>query len=216
MNAGRSREPEQGCFVQAPIGCDSQWPPDCSIVTAMEAVESLDAVTVVSGYIAIAAFILAVVSLIWQMRRSWWEKPVLIVSGTQRALGSDTKVSDHELKMVVTNVGERPVTLLDFGWYYGAGTHSNNIERPEVSVTFPRRLDPHDFVELAGTIDAESAWNYVNQPLMVADHDRNLYQGTRPFVLVVRRPTRRELKRGDPGIRRVDGKPQIIYFTVGI
>lgn len=69
--------------------------------------------------IAGAAFALSVVSLLWQVRRSGFERPIVSVSAAYK-VWLDTRilaegVSVWEVQVTLTKVGERPVTVTDAG-----------------------------------------------------------------------------------------------------
>lgn len=64
-----------------------------------------------------------------------------------------------EVSIIVTNVGERPVTITDAGWWFGRGTHFPEVESgSDVDVTFPFRLDSSDQVKITGFVGVKDGW----------------------------------------------------------
>ncbi len=68
--------------------------------------------------VSIVALVLSASTVVWHLIRDHWERPVVVISGTQ---GSHTAVTDmttgegesrFEYRIDVTNVGERAVTLI--------------------------------------------------------------------------------------------------------
>lgn len=160
--------------------------------------------------VAVIALVLSVVTLVWQINRAWWERPVIVMSRHQHPYNweGDSKNAIHELTLKVSNVGDRAVTIVDFGWYYGDGTHDPDIERPDVEAKFPLRLEPHDIVDLSGSIPAAGAWANANGPVIVNDPRRYgpARPGAKPFVTIVQRPARWRLRRAEAE-RVIYGEP---------
>ncbi|WP_433718638.1 hypothetical protein [Microbacterium laevaniformans] len=159
-----------------------------------------------STLVAVLALVLSVVSLGWQIIRSWWERPVLLVRGTLRSWSPTDQELGWKAELVITNVGERPVTITDAGWWYSTGTHEEDIERADGGHVFPSRLEPHDQLRLSGFLPEESSWLYPNGGIFVKDWDGADTRAARPYVEVVRRPLRWRLTTSE-GATRVWAAP---------
>ncbi len=120
--------------------------------------------------------------------------------------------------IVVTNVGERAVTITRSGWWFSFGTHWEDINEANEAVKLPYRLEPHDAVVLQGRIKADDAyWTRANGGMYkraasywgdspgawrndeLLDH----HQYADPFVEVVRRPRNRIARWAAAVIKRV-------------
>jgi hypothetical protein len=130
-----------------------------------------------STIISLIALLVSLFALGWQLSRSRWERPVLVVVGTiaSRSRSADAGAAvTMEYRITVTNVGERAVTVLSAGWVIermANGSGSMHITGKDREQPGPRS-------------------NPVDEP----------------YVVVVQRPTWRE-KRSDVGpTRTVYGK----------
>ncbi|WP_413353779.1 hypothetical protein [Microbacterium sp. 1P06AB] len=151
-----------------------------------------------SVLIAGVAAALALASLLTQLREIYWSRPVIVL---ECSLRSTLKGWDAEI--LVTNVGERAVTITRSGWWYSYGTHSEDIHDANSSTKLPHRLEPHDAVAIRGRVRLKDAhWDWANGGLFrrpassydppigewrddgLPHHD----QYAAPFVEIVRRP----------------------------
>jgi len=129
------------------------------------------------------AFIVSVVALVWQLVRSRWERPVVVVGGSFSSQGSSqSPIPRISLRIDVTNVGERAVSIVAVGWIMSADEQSVQYigldEREESA--FPMRLDAHD----------SKTWTIPRGPASAVK------QVGLPYARVVQRPTWRERRRG--------------------
>lgn len=151
-----------------------------------------------SVLVAAVAALLALASLLTQLREIYWSRPVIVLDGS---LKSSTAGWDADI--LVTNVGERAVTITRTGWWCGFGTHYEDVREANSFVRLPHRLEPHDTIAFRGRISVENAdWTRVNGGLFkrasASDSassgawrddelpDHNQYAD--PFVEIVRRP----------------------------
>lgn len=156
-----------------------------------------------SVLVAAVAALLALGSLLAQLREVYWSRPVIVLDS---ALSSSS--NGWRGKIVVTNVGERAVTITQSGWWYSHGTHWEDVHPANDSTAFPLRLEPHDAVVIEGDIPvADAHWEWSNPGLFrrprgrradreywkevgawrsdeLPDHE----QYAIPFVEIVRRP----------------------------
>lgn len=143
--------------------------------------------------IAGAAFALSVVSLLWQVRRSSFERPIVSVSAAYR-VWLDTRilaegVSVWEVQVTLTNVGERPVTVTDAGadldFPGGPNRWASTPDTP-----FPWRLETYGSASMRATYRAGKKGL---EPAPTA----------RPWAIVVSRPHfLRKLRGGGTTTRR--------------
>lgn len=97
--------------------------------------------------IAGAALALSVVSLIWQVLRWRWERPVVVVRGSWNSTRLRDGPDKWHMSVTATNVGERPVTVDLPAWVI-----RRRFARPWTMVgteelegpTLPFRLEPFD------------------------------------------------------------------------
>lgn len=140
--------------------------------------------------VSIIALVLSAGTVAWQLVREQWERPVVVVSGTQ---GSYTSVTDMatgdgesrwEYRIDVTNVGERAVTLIQVGLMTPRDETEDSYTTVgllrEEAEKFPIRLEPHD----------SRSWTVDGGPTR---YKRGAYE---PFVRLVQRPTWRERRGG--------------------
>lgn len=138
--------------------------------------------------VSIVALVLSASTVVWHLIRDHWERPVVVISGTQ---GSHTAVTDmttgegesrFEYRIDVTNVGERAVTLIEVGMMADIedGAYQTVGLLGEEVAAFPIRLEPHD----------SRSWKIDGGP---SKYERQQYE---PFVRLVQRPTWRERQRG--------------------
>ena len=150
----------------------------------------------ISDVIAVLALLAAAFSIVWQVVRARWEKPVVVVTGRVNRHWNRKHREQVLLTITITNVGEKPVTLMAAGWELtdhkkgdpGVTGFSNWSMKDRSE--FPRRLEPHDFIEVPSKHDFVP---------MVAGRTM------RPHVEVVRRPTWREVRRGIGAVRQISG-----------
>lgn len=146
--------------------------------------------------VAVAAFALSAVSLTWQALRVWWDRPVVLtrasLHGRSWDLGYGGTQFGWECELRITNVGERAVTVVDAGYWFGPGTHFEDVERPFDGKAFPVRIEPHDQVRLTGSLNEGTAWDARHAP----QGDEGVGElPVRPFVELVQRPLRWKLNR---------------------
>lgn len=147
----------------------------------------MDGSTVVSSF----ALLVSLYALGWQLSRARWERPVVVVNGVASETESEGQERRKEYRVNVTNVGERPVTILGAGWITGLANDSvESLELPQADkVSLPARLEGHD----------SRSWVIV-RPMCEQPHE---IEG--PYVLIVQRPTWREARAGAPTIRTIHG-----------
>jgi hypothetical protein len=140
-----------------------------------------------STILSVVAVAISLFSLGWQIARSKWERPVVVVGGLQMQIasggkgGEPIKIDRVEYHVDVSNIGERPVTVTDAGWitsHGGPGTVGYTGLTDKVRATLPLRLEPHDSHTFI--LNGAAGHNAVDIP----------------FVKVVQRPTWWEKRRG--------------------
>lgn len=95
----------------------------------------------------IVSFIAVGVSLFtlgWQLVRSYWERPVVVVTGLRvtRNAGSGNQ---HVYRITAANVGERAVTLTAAGWRIGSSRDPHSGSADVIPFDeFPVRIEPYD------------------------------------------------------------------------
>lgn len=156
-----------------------------------------------SVLVAAIGVALALASLIKQLHDTYWSRPVIVLDAV--LVPGDRAWS---ARIIVTNVGERAVTITAAGWWYGYGGHFENIHQAARDGSVPRRLEPHDTTTFSTGIPNEpdtwlgypglfrkpkridsyngaavGAWRNDERP----DQDRF----TIPYIEIVRRPRNR-------------------------
>jgi len=141
--------------------------------------------------VALVALAVSLGSLVWQLTREQWDRPVVIVGGIRVSNGSSGEESRWQYRIDVTNVGERPVTLIEAGMMTETddGFQTVGLLAEEVG-EFPVRLEPHD----------SRSWT-INAGL--TKHPQPNYK---PWVKVVQRPTWRARRRGTLPERTILGE----------
>lgn len=100
--------------------------------------------------LSVLAVSISLVSLLSQLVRSRWERPVVVVTGEVVAHGSRLELPSGaveeqapfwEFTLVAANVGERAVTITKLSWRRGAGRYSMLVAHESQSAF---RLEPHD------------------------------------------------------------------------
>ena len=143
-----------------------------------------------STIVAIIALVVSVGSVVWQLARERWDRPHVIVGGIRGSNGSTGDESRWEYRIDVTNVGERPVTLIEAGMLVGTddGFQYVGLLGEEVA-EFPIRLEPYD----------SRSWTIDMGP---TKYPKPEYK---PWVKVVQRPTWRQRRRGTLPQRTIFG-----------
>ncbi len=164
---------------------------------------------------AVGAF-LAFGSLATQLREAYWSRPVIVLDAS-----ITSSPEGWYLTVVVTNVGERAVTITHSGWWFGQGTHWEDVIEANKTVKLPHRLEPHDAITFEGQISLDEAeWTRANWGLYRRassyygdslgawrnDELPNHFQYADPFVMVVRRPQNRIVRSARAAARTVARK----------
>lgn len=137
-----------------------------------------------SDLISAIALLVALGTTVWQIQRARFEKPIIDVF----AYAVSIQTSDTPrwvTHAVVSNVGDRPVTLLRLQWAQtdgGTFRHAYSSSPQPESVKLPYRLEPFDSVPIL--------MSFSNMPALKAK------ESLRAAALVVQRATWWEKKRG--------------------
>jgi len=148
---------------------------------------------VISG----VALVVAIGTTLWQVSRSRFERPIVDVY----AQATRFEAQGHPkwvMHAVVSNVGERPVTLLGVDWVVSQRRRDVLVRSGQLepsSVTLPYRLEPYDSVPVAMT--------FLNMADLQAD------MTLRASALTVQRTTWWQRRRGRGSRRHVLGAPVV-------
>jgi hypothetical protein len=147
----------------------------------------------VSSILSGVAVAISVVALLWQVVRSRWERPVVVVRGEIRAMypidDIESGIERYDLIVSVFNVGEKPATIIEWGWLLEFEEGEPTQEHDHIG---PRRIEPHDHFSTE-----------YSQPVGLTWPDDLVI----PFARVVRRPRWRRLNRDGSTVQEVRGEP---------
>ncbi|MEW2014324.1 MULTISPECIES: hypothetical protein [Microbacterium] len=177
------------------------------------AASSSDSFEVWSVLVAAFAAFFAAASLVTQLRETYWSRPVIVLDTSLRSSSRG-----WEAQILVTNVGERAVTITRSGWWFSYGTHYEDVIEANKTVKLPYRLEPHDAIAFRDLIEVDEAdWTRANGGLYKPaesydgisegawrnDELPELNQYADPFVEVVRRPRGFVIRSAGVAVRRV-------------